>query len=103
MTGRLVMTPGRCANGALALLVVGWLLLLYGTLSQMGDPSPEVSREVFEASRHRSLSILLAGLGLLMGALWLSGRSFDGAPWRSAIVGLGVSLPMLVVLFAGLW
>ena len=97
------MSPGRCANAALALLIVGWVLLLYGTLSQMGDPAPTVQRDVLEATRHLSLSAMLTGLVLLMGALWLSGLAFAGAPWRSAIVGLGVSVPMSVALLAGLW
>lgn len=98
-----VLTAARCANLALLLGAIGWLLAIYGSLSQMGDPAPWVSKDELDAIHHRALSAILAGLACLMAALWLSGRGFAVAPWRSALVGLAVSIPMLGVLLAGLW
>jgi hypothetical protein len=88
----------RLANFALVLVVLGWLLASYGVMSQFGDPAPNVPRSVIESQRHVSVTALLAGVLCLMGATWLSGRSFPGARKRSLLVAVCVTLPAIAVI-----
>ena len=77
--------PSRLANLALALVVVGWLLLVWGVLRQLGDPSPMVPRAEIEATRKTSLLLMFAGVTALVSSIWLSGRSFERARVRAAL------------------
>ena len=76
---------GRSANLALALVLLGWLLLVWGVLRQLGDPSPMVPRADLEATREASLLFMFSGITALMGSVWLSGRSFEHARVRGSL------------------
>lgn len=91
---------GRAANTALALLVLGWLLAWYGVMSQFGDPAPTVPEAVIKRQHDISTTILLLGIACLMGALWLSGRSFAGARRRSLLAAVLIVVPAGIVLAA---
>lgn len=90
----------RSANSALALVVLGWLLAWFGVVSQFGDPAPTVPESVIERQHDVLTTVLLLGIGCLMGALWLSGRSFAGARRRSLLVAALVVVPAGIVLTA---
>jgi hypothetical protein len=76
---------GRTANLALALVFVGWLLLVWGVLRQLGDPSPMMPRAELEATRETSLLFMFSGVIVLVGSVWLSGKSFEGARVRATL------------------
>jgi len=85
---------GRPANLALALVFVGWLLLVWGVLRQLGDPSPMVPRTALEATRETSLLFMFSGLTALVGSVWLSGRAFEGARIRASLAFALFLVPM---------
>jgi len=85
---------GRSANLALALVLVGWLLLVWGVLRQLGDPSPMVPRAELEATRETSLLFMFSGVTALAGSIWLSGRSFERARVRAALALILFLAPM---------
>lgn len=91
--------PGRSANLAIALVLVGWLLLAWGVLRQLGDPSPMIPRSELEAMRKASLFFMFSGITALVGAVWLSGRSFERARVRAALA-LALLLAPMFGLFA---
>lgn len=93
------MKPAQAANAALVFVVLGWLLALYGSLSQMGDPSPSVARATLEAHRLAASGILLLGIVLLFAALWLSGYAF-GQARRRAVIAAGLCTVPAITLFA---
>lgn len=76
---------GRSANLALALVLVGWLLLVWGVLRQLGDASPMTSRADVEATRETSLLFMFSGVTALVVSVWLSGKSFEGARVRATL------------------
>ena len=78
--------PFHIANLALALVVFGWLLSLYGVFSQMGDPHPDVPREEIVARHNNSSLILAIGILFILIAIWLSGYVFSSARKRSLLV-----------------
>ena len=80
-----IAVAGRSANLALALVFVGWLLLVWGVWRQLGDPNPMVPRAELEAAREASLLFMFSGLTALVGSVWLSGRAFEGARIRAAL------------------
>lgn len=90
------------ANIALALVPTGWMLAVYGALSALGDYAPDTPMNVVIANNNRSYASLAAGAACLAGALWLAGRSFDGARKRALLVAGGVVFPMAYLL-AGLF
>jgi hypothetical protein len=89
------MKPSHAANLALLLVVVGWLLSVYGGLSQLGDPAPWVPRAEIEAHRRTSVAILFGGIFALLSALWLSGYSFSLARWRASLALLACVVPFI--------
>lgn len=91
------MKPSHAANLALALVVFGWLLSAYGSLSQLGDPGPSVPRAEIDARRHTSGAILVAGIVSLLTAIWLSGYSFSVARWRASFALLACVIPIVVI------
>lgn len=91
------MNPSRTANLALCLVVIGWLLAVYGALSQLGDPAPWVSRASVEAQRQTSAGVLLAGIVALLTSLWLSGYSFAQARWRAVIAAFLCVAPVVAI------
>jgi len=80
------------------LAVLGWLACLYGALSQMGDPAPNVSRAVIAAHQRMSNAVLLLGIFSLLSAIWLSGFAFLAAKCRAAIA-LAICILPLTLLF----
>lgn len=86
------LTSSRWANLALALVLAGWLLLAWGVLRQLGDPSPLISRAELEAAREVSLLFMFSGVTALVGTVWLSGRFFELI--RAKVALLLVLLPM---------
>lgn len=86
---------GRSANLALALVFVGWLLLVWGVLRQLGDRSPMVPRAELEATRETSLLFTFSGVTALVGSVWLSGKSFEGARVRTTLALALFLAPML--------
>jgi hypothetical protein len=91
------MKPSHAANLSLALVILGWLLSTYGSLSQLGDPAPWVPRSEIEAHRHVSNVILVAGIISLLSAIWLSGYAFTVARWRSSLSLLACIIPFVVI------
>lgn len=85
----------RSANLALALVALGWLLLVWGVLRQLGDPSPMVPRAEIEATRETSLLFMFAGITALVGSVWLSGRAFESARVRAALALAFFVAPMV--------
>lgn len=85
-------TTSRWANLALALALAGWLLLAWGVLRQLGDPSPLISRAELETAREASLLFMFSGVTVLVGSVWMSGRCFERIRARVAL--LLVLLPM---------
>lgn len=92
------MSAGRLANLALALAITGWLLAFYGVLSQLGDPSPAVSRSIIEGHRHASIAVLSLGFVSLLSSLWLSGATFAHAKKRSVLAAALVAVPAIAVI-----
>ena len=92
------MKPSSTVNLAIVLAVLGWLLCVYGILSQMGDPSPSVPREVIATHQRTSNAVLFLGIFSLLSAIWLSGFAFLAAKWR-ACIALAVCILPLTVLF----
>ena len=80
------MTHGRAAALGIFLAAVGWVLIAYGMLSQLGDPHPSVTEGELQRMHRISLSVLLLGLLLEAGSLWLAGYAFVGAKALSAVV-----------------
>lgn len=91
------MSASRLANLALILVATGWLLAVYGVMSQLGDPAPTVARSVIESQRHVSITVLLIGVMCLLSSLWLSGRSFVEARKRSLLAAALIALPAIAV------
>ena len=87
------MRASRLANLALVLVIAGWLLAFFGVMSQLGDPAPGVPRSVIESHRHVSITVLLVGILCLIGALWLSGYSFEKARKRSLLAAALIAIP----------
>lgn len=96
------MTPIRCTNLALVLVVAGWLLAFYGAMSQMGDPPPTMPRSVIESHRHIADAVLLVGILCLLNSLWFSGRSYVRARKRFLLVAALILIPF-IALFASLY
>ncbi len=90
------MKPSLAANLALGLVVLGWLLCVYGMLSQMGDPSPDVPQTVIAAHKRISNAILFLGIFALLSSIWLSGFAFLSAKWRASIALLACVLPFAI-------
>ena len=82
-------------NVALGLAVVGWLMIVWGGLSQLGDPSPTTPQRQLEAARDVSLSFMVAGVIVLIASAWLSGRSFQTARIRSSLTMGVIIVPFL--------
>jgi hypothetical protein len=89
---------GHAANLALMLVLAGWLLLVWGVLRQLGDPSPMVPRAELEVARDTSLLFMFSGAAALVSSIWLSGRSFEHARVRAAL-----ALTLFVVPMFGLF
>lgn len=85
---------GRAAHLAIAFVLVGWLLLTWGVLRQLGDPSPMVPRDELEATRETSLLFVFSGATALAASVWLSGRSFERARVRAALALALFLVPM---------
>jgi hypothetical protein len=96
---RSIAASGRIANVALVLVFGGWLLLAWGVLRQLGDPSPTIPRYELERTREVSLVLMFCGITALIAAVWLSGRCFQVARIRAALV-LAFCLVPTVCLFA---
>ena len=92
------MRATQPANLALAIAVLAWPLLVYGALSQLGDPAPSTSAAALRHIWQISMLCLAAGLISLIAALWLSGFSYAAAPRRSIAVVFVVLVPAIVVL-----
>ena len=60
------MSPPRAANLSLTLVVAGWLLVVYGVLSQLGDPNPHIPTSVIEKGHETSEMRLGIGMILLL-------------------------------------
>lgn len=91
------MKATHAANLSLVLVVLGWLLSTYGSLSQLGDPAPWVPRSEIEAHRHISNAILVAGIISLLSTIWLSGYAFTSARWRASLSLLACIIPFIVI------
>jgi hypothetical protein len=79
------MKQSVASNLAVGLALLAWPLLIYGLMSQLGDPQPGTSSEVTAANRRLSVAVLSVGFLCFLGALWLSGFSFTGAKVRSLL------------------
>ena len=97
------LKPEFAANLSLILVGFGWLLLIYGVLSQLGDPAPYVPQSELQFQRHLSMAVFLAGVFLLGSALWLSGFSFTFAKKRAIVSMLALAIPFAIILFKSLW
>ena len=93
------MKPTSLANLAIALVVAGWLMGVYGVLSQLGDPAPWVPKSVLEAQRNLSVAFMVAGTLSVSGSLWLSGYCYVHARKRSMLV-LGLIIVPAIRIFA---
>ena len=91
------MKPTTAANLSLLLMAAGWLLLAYGRLSMMGDPSPGVPEAELIARYRISWILSLTGFFSLISALWLSGFAFSAARWRACLAIVFFLLPLLIV------
>ncbi|MFZ6689909.1 hypothetical protein ACO0K0_19405 [Undibacterium sp. SXout11W] len=59
------MKPTFAENLALITVGLGWMLSIYGGLSQLGDPSPSASQSDIRAHEHLTLLLFLSGVFLL--------------------------------------
>jgi hypothetical protein len=92
------MSITKLANLALALVPLGWLLALYGVMSQLGDPASTAPRFAIESHRHVSNTALLVGVTCLIASLWLSGRSFAVARKRSLLATALIAIPTVIII-----
>jgi len=84
MTGK-AMRIARLANLAIVLALVGWPLMYYGAMSQLGDPSPRVPRADVVRQQQISMALMFLGIVCLHASLWFSGRSYPEAKKRSLL------------------
>lgn len=96
------MRAVRAANAALALVVIGWISLVYGVLSQLGDPAPWVSVAELESHRHTSLAFMFGGVIALLTSLWLSGYCFSHARKRALATVLLLLVPVVALFIQSL-
>jgi hypothetical protein len=92
------MSITKLANLALALVPIGWLLALYGVMSQLGDPASTAARYAIESQRHVSNTILLVGVMCLIASLWLSGSTFAAARKRSLLATASIAIPTVLII-----
>ena len=88
---------GRQAAMALALVNAGWLLFACAILRNFGDANPMTSRAEMVAARGISVGFALFGVGALTAAVWLSGRTFEGARTRAAVALVLFVVPTLAL------
>jgi hypothetical protein len=92
------MNSSRAAWVAIALAVLGWPLLFYGVLAQMGDPDPSTPPEQIQRFHLLCTVAIATGSCMVAGALWLSGDAFSGARAVASAALATYSLPLLYVL-----
>jgi len=85
------------ANAAIALAVLGWLLVAWGFMSNFGDPPPSMSRADLELARRISITFMFAGGFALLASLWISGHCFSQARKRALTSAALCVIPMLVL------
>ena len=90
------MKPSHAASLALVLVVLGWLLCVFGILAQLGDPAPGAMLEHAAHQRQMSVLVLLGVIGLIA-ALWLAGYSFRASRIRSLLSFAAVVLPVVAI------
>jgi hypothetical protein len=93
------MKAVRTVNTAISLVVLGWLSCAWGTLSQLGDPAPWVTKAELEAHRKVALAFMLFGVLSVFGSLWLAGCNFSTAPKRATLVALLAVVPTIALFF----
>ena len=92
------MRQTHAATLALILAVFGWMLSLYGILTQLGDPSPLVSSAEIDVHRRSAQAVLASGIIFLLSAIWFSGYGYTSARWRASVALLVVILPCIGIL-----
>ena len=90
-------STANSANLALALVVVGWLLVTLGAFRQLGDPNPLIPPAELETTRDVSLTIMFAGVAALVASIWLSGLSFRLARIRAGVALMLFAVPLLTL------
>lgn len=84
------------ANLAIILALSGWLFYSFGSLLQMGDPSPMLTKA--EVAKLYTPAKLFSALGILsiLCAIWLSGFTFNYARKRACIALMIVLLQSVI-------
>ena len=97
------MIASRAANISIALVLVGWGLVVIAVLSSLGDPAPWVSKSQLNTIHYRAMLTVLLGTLCLVSAVWLSGYSASLAKVRASAALAGVVIPLVVCFWYGLF
>ncbi len=90
------MKKTTAANVALVLVTLAWPMVLYGSLSQMGDAAPD-ARAAVEAARRWSSVFFFAGLLSFVASIGLALHALAGARIRARIALVIALLPLLAI------
>lgn len=96
------LKPSTTANLALLLVLLGWVLMIYGYLASIRDFTGTTPGDWQAAYCARATLVVGAGLALAALSLWFSGLAFHAARRRAVAVVLLFFIPLVgtVIAFA---
>ena len=90
------------STGALGITaaLLGWLFIAYGTLLQVGDPSPDATAEQLQRSYRFAVGGLFLGSLLAFTSFWLSGYLYSTSKaWAVAVAAVSLTCLSAFVAF----
>jgi cytochrome b561 len=84
------------ANVSLVLVVVGWLLIIFTVLWNLGDPNPRTPPAEVLRQQHLFAAVLWIAILFLLGSQILAGLAFREAKRRSLLAFAVFVLPLMV-------
>lgn len=87
------------ANLAIILALSGWLVYAFGSLLQMGDPSPMLTSAEIAKLHTPAKLISVVGILSILSSVWLSGFTFNSARKRSCVALMLAMLPSIIFIY----